>query len=225
MKKVVSLLILGWPLVGAAQEDLGTKKDLAVVAAQTQSTTPLVGGVELLQMVLALVVVVALLKFGLPQLIAKFGKKISTEAGSSIRIEETAAFGGGSLQVVSARGKTILLSVTQNGVHFLTDLTEPTHAKRIEEQAFFELLDDAKTRQSASPDVPFAAVELPQGTDAKSELTRSLNLDQAKLLLAEARRKTLSQHEATESTPTKPEESLGSDGAEERLRRLLRKSS
>lgn len=123
---------------------LGTKPDLAL-SKPVASTAPSIGGLEVVQLVVALVVVFCLVKYVLPKLVAKFGRKLTSPATSSIRIEESAHFGGGNLQVVSVRGKTILLAVTQSGVSFLTDLTDTQ--PQPDQPAFFELLDQAKEEE------------------------------------------------------------------------------
>lgn len=129
---------------------LGTKPD--VVAHTATSPQPVVGGWEFVQMGLALAIVFGLLKFGLPKLMAKFGRSLSTNLNSEIKLQEAASFGAGTLQVVEVRGKTLLLSVGQQGVNFLADLTDGT-AKNTE-HAFFEILED----KVETADIPTHAV-------------------------------------------------------------------
>jgi flagellar biogenesis protein FliO len=125
-------------LCAAQGESLGTKADIVTSAPRGSSV---VNGWDLVQMVVALAVVFALLKWALPKVVARMNKRLVTKAGSSISIEESASFGGGNLQIVSARGRTLLLCVSQNGVTCLADLTEQKGHK--EEPAFFELVDQA----------------------------------------------------------------------------------
>ena len=122
----------------AAEPSLGTKPDLVVRAPQN---TSVIGAWDLVQMVVALVIVFALLKWALPKLVTRMNKKLSTKEGSTITVEESAGFGGGTLQIVSARGRTLLLCVSQTGVTCLADLTDGK--KSPEEPAFFELVDKA----------------------------------------------------------------------------------
>lgn len=119
-------------------QGIGTKPDLVVKAPQNAGG---VGVWDMVQMVVALGIVFALLKWALPKLVSRMNKKISTKSGSSITIEESASFGGGNLQIVTARGRTLLLCVSQNGVTCLADLTESTVKK--DEPAFFEMVDQA----------------------------------------------------------------------------------
>ena len=125
-------------LCAAQGNELGTKANIVSSAPRGSSV---VNGWDLVQMVVALAIVFALLKWALPKVVARMNKRLVTKAGSSISIEESASFGGGNLQIVSARGKTLLLCVSQNGVTCLADLTAPGRPK--EEPAFFELVDQA----------------------------------------------------------------------------------
>ena len=97
---------------------LGTKGD-SISALQGPSGA---GGGSLLQMIIAVVVVFALMKFLLPKLVAKFGGKLSTNIGSSIKIEESASFGGGTLYLVSVKDKSLLLGVNGTTISTLADL-------------------------------------------------------------------------------------------------------
>ena len=117
---------------------LGAKPDLVVKSPQG---APAVGTWDLVQMVVALAIVFALLKWALPKVVSRMNKRISTKSGSSINIEESASFGGGTLQIITARGKTLLLCVSQTGVTCLADLTREAIQK--EEPAFFEMVDKA----------------------------------------------------------------------------------
>lgn len=127
--------------------DLGTKPDLTVSAQTSAPSGPVVGGMEIAQLVIVLGAIFLLLKFGLPKLIAKYGKRISTPFDSGIQLQESANFGGGNLQVIKVRGKTLLLAVTQTGVNCLADLTDAPEQTDID-PAFFELLDKAKSSDS-----------------------------------------------------------------------------
>ena len=112
------------------------KKDaLTSVGGSTSSAMPL------FQMLLALGIVFALLKFALPRVANKLNKRLVTGLNSTIRIEESANFAGGSLYIVNAREKTLLLSVGTNGVSCVADLTPATKPK--EAPLFSEVLDRA----------------------------------------------------------------------------------
>jgi len=131
------------PLCAAQDEALGTKADIVARAPQGSSV---VNGWDLVQMVVALAVVFALLKWALPKVVARMNKRLVTKDGSSISIEESASFGGGNLQIVSARGRTLLLCVSQSGVTCLADLTSSDKPK--DHPAFFELVDKAAVEVS-----------------------------------------------------------------------------
>jgi len=125
----------------ASAQGLGTKKDLSTGNASPAG--PIVQPMDMIQMVLALCIVAAIIKWVLPKAIARLGKRITTPLGSTINLEESAAFGGGQLQIVTVRGKTLLLCVATSGVTCLADLTEPTNAPKVEAPVFFDVLDNA----------------------------------------------------------------------------------
>ena len=66
-----------------------------------------------------------------------------TGAASSLKIEESANFAGGSLYVVRARRKTLLLGVTGTAVSCLADLTEEEDAQPLP-PTFNEILVEAE---------------------------------------------------------------------------------
>lgn len=111
----------------------GTKPDLTVgTSGQVQQS----GGGSFLQMMFALGVVFLLLKFVLPKVANKLNKRLVTTVNGGILIEESAQFAGGSLYVVNARGKALLLSVSSSGVSCIADLTKPS----TEQPLFDEIL-------------------------------------------------------------------------------------
>lgn len=101
----------------AAADPLGTRPSPASYDASPIGAGPVV------QMLLALALVGAGIKYALPALLKRFGGRISTESGGTIRVEESAAFPGGRLYVVEARGRTLLLGATAQNVSCLADLT------------------------------------------------------------------------------------------------------
>jgi len=195
------MIVLGVFLASfaSAQESLGTKNDLVLPKSESFSG-PGMGFAPILQMLLAVGIVVALLKFALPKLMPMMNKKMTTSLGSQIRVEESAQFAGGSLFVVSARKRSLLLCVNAQGVQMLADLTEapaapvattptvvapapavapqpavakpaPTHAVIPDEApAFFEMLD-AKMTEPAKPQPRKSEEELLNALDRLSRLT------------------------------------------------------
>jgi hypothetical protein len=151
MSRRCALTLFLMPVIASAQE-FGTKKDVLTGAA---AASPGVGFGPLLQMMIALGIVLGLLKVVLPKVAAKFGKRIVTGLNSPINIEESAAFAGGNLYVVSVRGKTLLLSASQAGVNCLADLTTPGPVK--DEPTFGEILEV----QQATPAPAMALIEAP----------------------------------------------------------------
>jgi len=143
-------LTLGASLVSAfalAQEvsnDLGAKKDIVV----QQTAQPAGASMSIWQfapMMVALGIIFFLLKFALPKVIGKFNKSLSTPLNSPIVLEESASFATGTLQVVTVRGKSLLLAITPQGVSCLTELE--TKIQDNSAPAFFEILD----QESESP--------------------------------------------------------------------------
>ncbi len=125
---------------------LGTKPD-PIGATGATAATP--NGMPIIQLIIALAVVLALVKWILPKILNKVNKRIVTNVGSQIRIEESAAFAGGNLYIVQAKGKSLLLSVNQQGVQCLADVTEvaPTpslvNTQTVDEPRFDQLIEAA----------------------------------------------------------------------------------
>ncbi|MBS1723223.1 MAG: flagellar biosynthetic protein FliO [Armatimonadetes bacterium] len=143
--KIVRVILFACALVvcalAARGQSLGTKSDIVVDSAKQAG--PIVQPWDMIQMVLAVGIVAALLKWVLPKAIGKFGKRLTTPVGSGIQIEESANFGAGQLQVVSVRGKTLLIAVTAQGASCLADLSETRVPDKPEPDAFFDILDKA----------------------------------------------------------------------------------
>lgn len=162
----VFVALAGLLLVSAVgAQNLGTKADL--VGKSPTSAGPIVQPMDMVQMLVALGVVVFLLKWVLPKVIGRLGRRFTTQAGGTIRVVESASFGAGQLQIVDVRDKTLLLSVTATGVTFLTDLTPSTTTTAPVPEAFFDVLDRAATEYEAdspqtgeSPESVEAAVAL-----------------------------------------------------------------
>jgi len=125
----------------------GTKADLVGGSTLTQSTSS--GGFgPLFNVLLALGIVYGILRFAMPKVMSRISKRLVTGTGSAIRIEESATFAGGSLYVVSARGKTLLLGVGTQGVQTLADLTE--ERPQPEPATFGEMVQEELTRHTTS---------------------------------------------------------------------------
>jgi hypothetical protein len=121
-----------------AQGVLGTKTESIPSAGGSGA-----GLMPFFQLLVAVGIVFALLRFVAPKLLAKFNKRLVTTGG--IQIEESAAFAGGNLYVVTARGKSLLLSVSSGGVACLADLTTATpEAPKEEPVTFMEILERAE---------------------------------------------------------------------------------
>ncbi|MBS1715060.1 MAG: flagellar biosynthetic protein FliO [Armatimonadetes bacterium] len=143
MRAVISAVTVVATGVAVSAQSLGTKAD---VVAKTASG-PIVRPMDLLQIVVALAVVGWLLKWALPKVAGRLASKPKTSPGSTISVDETLSLGNGHLQVVTVRGRALLLAVSATGTTFLTDLTPATApgttAAPEETPAFFEMLDAA----------------------------------------------------------------------------------
>lgn len=138
----------------AGPDPLGTKTDPVSAPARFDAGGP--GLMTLLQTVLVLGAVLFLLKTFLPKILLKFNKGLKTTLDGEIRVKESATFAGGSLFVVEARAKALLVSVGANGVTCLAELE--TSAKGSEQPLFMELVEEHTRMQASSPNVPTHAV-------------------------------------------------------------------
>lgn len=134
-------------LATGADANLGTKPD---IVTQVRGGAPSMSLMPLLQMALAAGVILLLLKFLLPKMLMKFNKGLKGHLNGGIRIEEAASFAGGTLNVVTARGKTLLLCVGGQGVTFLADLTEARAEP--DPPTFSEMLETKSATMSREPD-------------------------------------------------------------------------
>ncbi|MBS1707322.1 MAG: hypothetical protein JSS65_01230 [Armatimonadetes bacterium] len=193
-----------------AGETLGTKKDLTTAPAT--SVGPAVSGMEVFQMVAALAVVFGLLKWGLPFVMSKFTKRLDTSIDNPIRSMESANFGGGTLQVVEVRDRTLLLSVTASGASLVCDLTTTPSAEAVKPKAFFELLDEKRAEEK--PVAPTHAVVDFGGLDDEDEPVRSRDFEAAKELLT-----------ATKARLETPKAAAPADERQDRVREALERLS
>ncbi|MCS7065533.1 MAG: flagellar biosynthetic protein FliO [Fimbriimonadales bacterium] len=98
---------------------LGTRGDTPL-----RTATPSGGGYAWLQMTLALVLVAVGLRYGLPRLIGWAGKAgVGSRLDGEIRLLESRAVPGGSLLMVKARDRLLLIGATPQGMQLLADLT------------------------------------------------------------------------------------------------------
>jgi hypothetical protein len=164
-------LLVSLQSIAYAGGEYGTKKDVVLPASQPLPSGSTLGGMQLLQMLVAVAIVVAILKFLLPKVLSKVNRRLNTSIGSSIRIEESASFAGGNLFVIGARTKTLLVCVSPHGVTCLADLSEP---QTQEPKAFFEILDEAATRPQAQSTQQAAEFS---NSDIQAALTRLARLE------------------------------------------------
>jgi flagellar biogenesis protein FliO len=151
---VLLCLVLSSSFALAEDGILGTKGD-ASSALQGPAST----GGSLLQMIIAVLVVFGLMKFMLPKVMAKFGGKLNPGLGSSIKIEESASFQGGTLYLVSVKDRSLLLGVAGSSITTLADLGNAN--KPDPGPTFMEILDVADERNAfnAEPIVKAETIE------------------------------------------------------------------
>ncbi len=125
----------------------GTKQD-AIRDVSSGPASPSL--MPMLQMAIAAALVGFLLKAVLPRILARANRRPIALRGESIRIEEAASFTGGTLHVVSVRGRTFLLCAGAQGVTMLADLSEQREPSQ-EAPTFGEMLDSAADRAAHGP--------------------------------------------------------------------------
>lgn len=171
MKSRATLLLAGLSAAALAGEGiLGTRAGGGGMNPASGGGSP-VGALPLLQMLIAVAIVFGLVKWALPKLLGKVNKKLVPELGSSIHIEESASFAGGSLFVVRARRKTLLLSVASTGVTCLADLGD-SEVEDVPPPTFQEMVLAAPGTKAS------AVVEAPDNErvqDALERLSRFTN--------------------------------------------------
>lgn len=130
----------------AGEGMLGTKSDVLPASQPASSGVSLM---PLLQMAVAVAIVMVLLKVWLPKVISKVNKGLKGSLHGGLSVEEAASFAGGTLNVVTVRGRTLLLSVGPQGVTFIADLTEPRASA--EPQSFLDMVESAESRAARKP--------------------------------------------------------------------------
>lgn len=120
---VVGVFILAHSALAGGTGLVGTKLGGDFATPQPAAG---VGFAALAQMLFALAIVGFLLKWVLPRIAGKMTKKLTASPEGGIRVEESAQFAGGNLYIVSARGKSLLISVAGANVATLAELPTPT---------------------------------------------------------------------------------------------------
>ena len=87
-------------------------------------TSGSIGIGPLFQMLLALGIVVALIKFAIPKLLKRVAKKKVSEVLPAINVIETATVGAGQIHIIDVRGRTLLLGSTAQSLSLVADLTD-----------------------------------------------------------------------------------------------------
>ena len=143
-----------------------TKSDMVTSGPTGATSGP--GLMPIVQLLVAMVIVVGILKVALPKLIPNLKTKFNGSLSCTIKIEESATFSGGQLLVVNVQGRKLLLGSTPQNLTCLADLTKT----KPEEPAFFELVD------AADGQFPKVAV-----TEIPSKISKQEQLDRLQRLL------------------------------------------
>lgn len=133
---------------------LGTKPDPAtgVPTGASPSIMPVI------QILIVAAIVVYGLKSVAPKWLGKMNKRLVTQAGGGIQIDESASFAGGTLYIVRARERVLLLSVSTNGVQCLSDLTPVQPEPKL--PVFMDMIDDSVTARGDDTSLPREFVEV-----------------------------------------------------------------
>jgi flagellar biogenesis protein FliO len=185
MKRLLTLLLLTPSLVLAQQGVLGSKPSL--VQPPAGAAGPGIGVWEVAQLFLALALVAALLKWGLPWIIKRAVSQ--TGARGAIVVKETASLGACQLHLVETQGRTLLIGSSGQSVSLISDLSQaspsvsdqaPDSSQQAapttgpsdeslsdEDRVFFEFLD-ARMSEDAESISNRAVIEQPVKKPAKS---------------------------------------------------------
>lgn len=128
-------------------QTLGTKPDLVVQPTSRAA----VGFPELLQLLVAVGIVLALLKWLMPKALEKLNRRVGSPTGGSLAVEESLSLGTTQLHVVRVGEKRLLLASGSSGVQCLTDLGVDETPESKDAPTFFEMVDEKK--DSSAPDL------------------------------------------------------------------------
>jgi flagellar biogenesis protein FliO len=169
MKRGATLMLSLAPLAVWAQDATfaGTKKD--IISAPVRTTGSTMGILPLLQLLAALAIVFVLIKYLLPKIASKVGKRLNTKLDSAIKIEESASFGGGMLYIVEAKKRTLLLAVGAQGISCLADLTEGKSDVKDSLPLFSEMLSEQPAESETSFKAAVEVVEDPEVDEQPQE--------------------------------------------------------
>ncbi|MCS6923160.1 MAG: flagellar biosynthetic protein FliO [Fimbriimonadales bacterium] len=149
---LIFYLVIFWAWAGAQSQ---TPTALAPGAFGTRAGTPVQrvapageNSFGWAQLGVALVLVAVGLRWGLPKLLRWAGRTgDGSPVDGQIRIIETRSAVGGSLMLVKARDRLLLIGASAQGMHLLADLTDTLpkpEPVRVEESAFEQVLRRAQ---------------------------------------------------------------------------------
>lgn len=185
--------------ISAAQTTaLGTKPDITSAPAAGGA---LVGPMEIVQLLAALGLVGALLKWGLPWIISK-SRNGKTGKGL-VRVEESVPVGPGQLHVVEVEGRRLLVGSTAQTISLISELNIPHitiqqpgfASEQIDDApAFFEMVDERLQEPEPAPE-PKAKRQVVKGKAAvvkevvPDDDEGGLDFEQALALITSAKRR------------------------------------
>jgi hypothetical protein len=161
-KPVVTTPALATPTpVTPSANTLGTRDDPIPT-----NTLPAVETKNVVQMLFALAVVALIIKFLLPRWLQRMGGLKGASGFGEIKLIESKPLNNGTLHLIEARGRTLLVATTQGGANLIADLTE------FEEQPAPQTGKSFETElRKAKPKAPTPDPEDPQPTRDNVEET------------------------------------------------------
>lgn len=141
-----------------AQAIEGLKDD--PIRPVSDGVSPLLGIGPLIQMLLALAVVVALIRWLVPKYLAKIGKRTGRAAlNPEFQVLDSTLLGAATLHLVKVRGRTLVISTTPSHSSLIADLTEepetlpyiPSGQTDVDSEPFAEVFGRLERLQGGKP--------------------------------------------------------------------------
>lgn len=151
----LSLSFAGWAQ-SVAHGALGTKGGGSYQAV----SSPQIGFLPILQLIVALGIVTFLLKWALPKVAERLNKGFTAKHGQIIKIEETTPFPGGHLLIVTARGRTLLVGTSGTQMRTLADLTDVPQELPTEFESQLSISEEKMAVQPIIPETNEAIIQL-----------------------------------------------------------------
>lgn len=197
LNRIAGFAVLAGSAAAAFAQDEVVLRGTKANIVSPPAAGPLVGPMEIFQLMAALAVVGALLKWGLPWLLRKgAGFK---QGNGAIVVKESTGLGTSQIHLIEVNGKPMLIGTSPTSISFLTRLDDvpiavPAREEKEEkdEKVFFEILDE----QMEAPADPEPVRRSPAPIQAEDD--DEMSLDAAIALLKNAKKRTGINPEADE---------------------------